>query len=212
MTPPGRPHGAFRFNRNLLGICLGFFCFDYYWYLLVGWLPDYLVTVRHLTVMRAGIYTALPFFVFGISEPIGGLIADRLIKLGWDETRTRKGIVTLAFATGLFLVPAMRVRSPQAAIALVIGGSLVGLATGNLIVILQCCAPPEQVGIWTGAENFGGNIAGIIAPLATGLLISRTGSYLPGFALGPAVLLAGLLSYWFIVGDLTPASPIRNDE
>ena len=22
-------------NRNLLGICLGFFCFDYYWYLLV---------------------------------------------------------------------------------------------------------------------------------------------------------------------------------
>ena len=200
---PGRP-GAFRFNRNLLGICLGFFCFDYYWYLLIGWLPDYLVTARHLTVLRAGLYTALPFFVFGISEPIGGLIADRLIKLGWDETRTRKGIVTLAFATGLFLVPAMRVRSPQAAIALVIGGSLVGLATGNLIVILQCCAPPEQVGIWTGAENFGGNVAGIIAPLATGLLIDRTGSYLPGFALGPAVLLAGLLSYWFIVGDLTP--------
>ena len=196
----------FSFNRNLLGICLGFFCFDYYWYLLVGWLPDYLITVRHLTVLRAGIYTALPFFVFGISEPIGGLIADRLIKSGWDETRTRKGIVTLAFATGLFLVPAMRVASAQAAIVLVIGGSLVGLATGNLIVILQCCAPPEQVGIWTGVENFGGNVAGIVAPLATGVLIARTGSYLPGFALGPALLLAGLLSYWFIVGGLTPGS------
>src|SRR5262249_5632083 len=26
-------------NRNLIGICLGFFCFDYYWYLLVTWLP-----------------------------------------------------------------------------------------------------------------------------------------------------------------------------
>src|SRR5436309_3149880 len=196
----------FSFDRNLLGICLGFFCFDYYWYLLVGWLPDYLITVRHLTVLRAGIYTALPFFVFGISEPIGGLIADRLIKSGWDETRTRKGIVTLAFATGLFLVPAMRVASAQAAIVLVIGGSLVGLATGNLIVILQCCAPPEQVGIWTGVENFGGNVAGIVAPLATGVLIARTGSYLPGFALGPALLLAGLLSYWFIVGGLTPGS------
>src|SRR5438876_70212 len=23
-------------NRNLLGICLGFFCFDYYWYFLVN--------------------------------------------------------------------------------------------------------------------------------------------------------------------------------
>ena len=192
-------------TRNLLGICLGFFCFDYYWYLFVTWLPDYLVTVRHLSILRAGIYTALPFFVFGISEPIGGWIGDRLIKRGWDETRTRKGIVTLAFATGLFVLPAMHAADANHAVALVIGGSLVGLSTGNLIVILQCCAPSDKVGIWTGAENFAGNVAGIIAPLATGFLISRTGSYTPGFALGPAVLLVGLLSYWFIVGELKPS-------
>ena len=42
-------------NRNLLGICLGFFCFDYYWYMLVTWLPDYLVTVRHLSIVQAGL-------------------------------------------------------------------------------------------------------------------------------------------------------------
>ena len=192
-------------NRNLVGICLGFFCFDYYWYLLVGWLPDYLVTVRHLTILRAGIYTALPFFVFGISEPIGGWVADRLIKRGWEETRTRKGIVTVAFLTGLLLIPAAQVETATAAIALVIGGSLVGLATGNLIVILQCCAPRDQVGVWTGWENFAGNVAGVVAPLATGFLIARTGSYAPGFALAAAVLLAGLVSYWFIVGELRPA-------
>ncbi|HUI42924.1 MAG TPA: MFS transporter, partial [Terriglobia bacterium] len=58
-------------NRNLIGICLGFFCFDYYWYLLVTWLPDYLVTVRHFTILGAGFYAALPFFVFGASEPLG---------------------------------------------------------------------------------------------------------------------------------------------
>ena len=193
-------------NRNLVGICLGFFCFDYYWYLLVGWLPDYLVTVRHLTILRAGLYTALPFFVFGISEPVGGWIADGLIKRGWGETHTRKGILTVAFLTGLLLIPAARVETPPAAIILVIGGSLVGLATGNLIVILQCCAPRDQVGVWTGWENFAGNVAGVVAPLATGLLISRTGSYAPAFALAAAVLLAGLVSYWFIVGELKPGS------
>jgi MFS transporter, ACS family, D-galactonate transporter len=192
-------------NRNLVGICLGFFCFDYYWYLLVGWLPDYLVTVRHLTILRAGIYAALPFFVFGISEPFGGWIADRLIKRGWDETRTRKGIVSVAFLTGLLLVPAARVETATAAIILVIGGSLVGLATGNLIVILQSCAPSDQVGVWTGWENFAGNVGGVVAPLATGFLIARTGSYAPGFALAAGVLLAGLVSYWFIVGRLRSA-------
>jgi ACS family D-galactonate transporter-like MFS transporter len=192
-------------NRNLVGICLGFFCFDYYWYLLVSWLPDYLVTVRHLTILRAGIYSALPFCVFGISEPIGGWIADRLIKLGWDETRTRKGIVTVAFLTGLLLIPAARAETATAAIILVMGGSLVGLATGNLIVILQSCAPSDQVGVWTGWENFAGNVGGVVAPLATGFLIARTGSYAPGFALGAVLLLAGLLSYWFIVGELRSA-------
>ncbi len=189
-------------NRNLIGICLGFFCFDYYWYLLVTWLPDYLVTVRHLTVLRAGFYASLPFFVFGVSEPIGGWIADRLVHMGFDETRTRKGIVTVAFSTGLLLIPAARVDTAGTAIVLIIGGSLVGLATGNLLVILQCCAPPEEVGLWTGIENFAGNIAGILAPLLTGFLISETGSYFPGFALAVVVLLAGLASYWFIVGRL----------
>ncbi len=189
-------------NRNLLGICLGFFCFDYYWYLLVTWLPDYLVTVRHLTIMKAGLSVALPFLVFGVSEPIGGWLADRLIRFGWDESRTRKGIVTVAFLTGLFLIPAAQVESASTAIWLVIGGSLVGLATGNLLVILQSCSPSEEIGLWTGLYNFVGNVAGILAPLVTGLLIKATGSYTPAFVLAAVAIAAGQLSFWFIVGPL----------
>ncbi len=190
-------------NRNLMGICLGFFCFDYYWYLFVNWLPDYLYTVRHFTILKAGFFSALPFFVFGVSEPIGGWIADRLVRGGMSETHARKGVVTVGFLTGLLLIPAARVESATAAIALIIGGALVGLSTGNLLVILQDCAPPEEVGVWTGVENFAGNVAGVIAPLGTGLLIKWTGSYFPGFALAAVTLVTGLLAYWFIVGELT---------
>ncbi len=193
-------------NRNLLGICLGFFCFDYYWYVLVTWLPDYLVTVRRLNIVQAGFYASLAFFIFGVSEPIGGWIADSLIRRGWDETRTRKGIVSVAFFMGLLLIAAMRTANTPMAIGLLIGASLVGLATGNLLTILQSCAPFEKVGIWTGAENFAGNLAGIVAPLAVGLLIRRSGSYIPGFELGSIVLLMGLLAYWFVVGELKPKS------
>jgi len=208
-SPPAATSSSIRWstllNRNLLGICLGFFCFDYYWYVLVTWLPDYLVTVRHLTIVQAGFYASLAFFTFGVSEPIGGWIADSLIRRGWNETRTRKGIVTGAFFMSLFLVAAMRTSDTPMAIALLVGASLVGLATGNLLAILQCCAPFEKVGIWTGAENFAGNLAGIVAPLAVGLLIKRNGSYVPGFELGVIVLLVGLLAYWFVVGELKPS-------
>ena len=200
-TPRSR---SLTFDRNLLGICLGAFCYDYYWFLLVTWLPDYLVTVRHLTLLKAGFYASLPYFVFGVGSPIGGWIADCLIRLGWDETRTRKGIITLAFLTGLLLIPAAWVAGARAALVLLAGASLVGTAAANLLVIVQNCAPVEEVGVWTGMENFVGNTAGAIAPVVTGFLVAWTGSYLPGFALAVVVLLTGLLAFWFIVGELKP--------
>jgi MFS transporter, ACS family, D-galactonate transporter len=191
-------------NRNMIGICAAFFCFDYYWYFLVNWLPDYLVTARGLTLLRAGIYAALPYLVFGASEPIGGWIADRLVTAGWTQTRARKTVVTVALLTGLFLIPASRVTSPLAAVALIIGGCLVGLATGNLLVILQACSPPEEIGLWTGAYNFVGNIAGILSPLMTGLLIAATGSYAPAFVLAAVLIALGPLALWLVVGELKP--------
>ena len=112
--------------------------------------------------------------------------------------------MTVAFSMGLFLIAAMRAAHTDTAIALLILASLVGLATGNLLAILQSCAPVEKVGIWTGAENFAGNLAGIIAPLAVGFLITSYGSYIPGFELASIILLLGVLAYWFVVVDLNP--------
>lgn len=196
-------------NRDLLGICLGFFCFDYYWYVLVTWLPDYLINVRHLTTVQAGLCTAVSFLTFGASQPLGGWVADRLIAGGHPESNTRKGMLTIAFVCGLLLIPAMIVSDTRLAIAFLLGACLVGLATGNLLVILQCCAPADRIGIWTGAENFAGNLAGIAAPLAVGFLIRSTNSYAPGFALGAFVLVLGIPAYWFLVGDLKAG--IRHD-
>ena len=191
-------------NRNLLGIVLGFFCFDYFWYIMLTWLPDYLVKGRGLPIKQAGLLAAITFFIFGITEPLGGFIADRLIRRGWNETRTRKGILTIAWVMGLLVIPAGLAKDVAIAVPLIFAAAFVGLGTGNLLAILQCCAPPDKVGIWTGVKNYSGNVGGILAPLVMGLLISRTGSYVPGFAVGALVLVTGLLPYWFVVGELKP--------
>ena len=79
-------------NRDLLGVLLGFFCFDYFWYLLLTWLPSYLVNVRQLTLLKAGLFAALPMMVFGLCQPLGGWIADHLIRRGWERgAHSRKG-------------------------------------------------------------------------------------------------------------------------
>jgi len=188
-------------DRNLLGLCLGHIGFGYYWTLLVTWLPDYLVGARHMPIRKAGAYAVIPYLVFSISEPLGGWIADRMVKLGWNELRSRKAIVTFAFLTSLCLLPAGLVADDAAAVWLIGAASMVGLATGNILSLLQRSAPPNDVGLWTGILNFVGNLAGIMAPLAMGLLIASTGSYFPGLALAVAVLLAGLPAFWWILTD-----------
>jgi dipeptide/tripeptide permease len=46
-------------------------------------------------------------------------------------------------------------------------------------------------------------VAGILAPLVTGLLIKATGSYTPAFVLAAVSIAAGQLSFWLIVGPLS---------
>jgi len=82
------------------------------------------------------------------------------------------------------LIPAVLVSNVTLAVMFVAGSCLAGLAPANIFVILQGCAPAAEVGIWTGIQNFTGNLSGIVAPAAMGFLIATTGSYVPGFALG----------------------------
>ena len=198
-------------NRDLFGVLVGFFCFDYYWYFLITWLPSYFVDVRHVTILEAGIRASLPFLVFGICQPLGGWIADHLIRRGWSPGRTRKAIISLAFLSGLLIIPAASTTSKDLALLLIMGGCLVGLSTANQMVLLQGCTPPKQIGLAVGVYNSVGNIAGMLQPVITGFVIKITGSYTPAFILAAAMLAASSLSYWFIVGESKNANGARDD-
>ncbi|MGH9327281.1 MAG: MFS transporter [Terriglobia bacterium] len=203
-TDKGSLRGA-TLNRNLLGASLGYLCYSYFGYMTMAWLPDYFVKVRHLTLLKAGAFSALPFLVWAVSEPIGGWVADTLIRRGMDSTRVRKSTIAFSFVTGLLLIPGVWVRSETAALVLICASSLVGFGAGNILAIFQICAPPQEVGTWMGVGNFTANIGGILSPLVTGIVISRTGSYFAGFALAPLVLLCGLACFVFLVGKVQQA-------
>jgi MFS family permease len=190
-------------SRDLLGVLLGFFCFDYYWYFLITWLPSYFVDVHKVNILEAGIRASLPFLVFGICQPLGGWVADRLVRRGWEPARARKAIISAAFLSGLSIIPAAFTTSKDVALLLITGGCLVGLSTANQLVLLQGCTPPKETGLAVGIYNFVGNMAGIIQPLVTGLVIKWSGnSYTVAFFVAAVMLAASTLSYWFIVGPM----------
>lgn len=190
-------------SRDLLGVLLGFFCFDYYWYFLITWLPSYFVNVRGVTILEAGVRASLPFLVFGICQPLGGWLADRIIQRGWEPARARKVIISVAFLSGLLIIPAAFTTSKDVALLLIMGGCLVGLSTANQLVLLQGCTPPNETGLGVGIYNFVGNMAGIVQPLITGMVIKLSGgSYTMAFVVAAVMLAASILSYWFIVGPM----------
>jgi nitrate/nitrite transporter NarK len=68
-------------------------------------------------------------------------------------------------------------------------------------VLLQACTPPERLGLAVGVYNFVGNIAGVLAPIVTGLVIRASGSYTPAFVLAAVAMALSQFGYWFIVGE-----------
>jgi nitrate/nitrite transporter NarK len=110
-------------------------------------------------------------------------------------------VVTAAFLTSTALLAAARMPGDAGAVGLLGAAALVGLSTGNLYTLTANAAPEEAVGVWMGCLNFVGNLPGVAAPLVTGMLIQRTGSYFPGFAVAVAILLLALPAYWWMVGD-----------
>jgi len=190
-------------SRDLWGVLLGFFCFDYFWYFLISWLPSYFVNVRHVTILEAGVRASLPFLVFGVCQPLGGWVADRMTLRGWAPARARKVIITFAFMSGLLIIPAAFTTSKDLALLFIAGGCLVGLSAANQLVLLQGCTPRKDLGLAVGVYNFVGNMAGIVAPLLTGFIIKVSGgSYTMAFVLAAGMLALSTLSYWVIVGPM----------
>jgi len=191
-------------NRNLLGVCIGFFCYNYRFYLLMTWLPTYLVKDRGMTILDAGIMSALPYWLYSILQPLGGRLGDLLIARGWDATKVRKRLVAFGFFCGLLVVLIPVAPNVHLVFALLMVSSLTGIAVANMLAIQQTCSPPEEIGRWAGVMNFSGNLAGVVAPFVTGLLVQTTGSYLAPFTLGALMMIPGMLAYLFVVDKVVP--------
>jgi len=194
-------------NRALLGICLGFFCWDYFWYFLISWLPTYLNTVRHMSMPQIALFGGLPFLIFAAAEAIGGWTAGALIRRGGVLSRVTKAYVAAGFAIGLLIIPAAIVESATASISLLLAASVAGIGCGSLISFPKICARSDEVALWVGIMNAAGNLGGVIAPLVTGVVIQRTGSYVPAFLIVSVVLVVGIFAYTFVVPPLGVRGP-----
>jgi len=188
---------------TVLGTALGFFAFDYVWFVFVYWLPGYLRLERHFTPAQLAFHASVPFLVMSVVIVLSGLASDRLIAAGFRELPVRKTFIATGFAIALAIVPAGLVQDNGTSVWL-LSTSLcgLGLAVPNTWSITQACCTKRVVGTVSGIQNFGGNLGGIIAPWLTGAIAHRTGSFRSAFVLCGFILVAGALAYWLLMNDV----------
>lgn len=128
---------------------------------------------------------------------------DRLIAQGYEPNRVRKTLLVIGMLLGLFVIGAAFTNNATFAIiwiSLGLGGLAFAAPIGSSIVAL--IAPEGSVGAVGGIVNFMNNLLGIVAPIATGFIVSATGSFAIGFIVAAVVLVVGILCYIFLLGRI----------
>jgi len=65
-------------------------------YLYVSWLPNYLQTARHLSMLNSGIYTAIPFLTAMVVGIVVNWVGDRLLSAEAVRDGNRRYLVALS--------------------------------------------------------------------------------------------------------------------
>ncbi|MEW5322973.1 MFS transporter [Geobacillus thermoleovorans] len=201
-------------KKKVWATLIGFAAYGYSWFLFLTWLPGYLATEMHMSVLKSGWYASIPWIVGTISEiVIGGWLVDRLVNKGGHSTRVRKSFLVIGMLLGLSVIGAAFTANPNIAI-LCISIALGGLVITSSIAysIPTFIAPQGTVGTLTGLLTFGNNSMAIVAPIVTGFIVQATGSFMYAFLVAALILLAGIFSYLFLLTDLEPIESMAQSE
>ena len=190
-------------QRSMWGTCGGLFGANYVLYFEITWLPFYLVRERHLSMGTMAKIGGLGYLCYAASAVLFGWISDRWIAAGGTPTLVRKTFAGAgAGSAGLLLLGCALAGPTVSVILLLLAFAAGGMCGSNIWAITQTLAGPRMAGRWTGLQNFLGNLAGVIAPAVTGLVIDYTGRFFVAFVIMAVVALLAALSYIFVIGPV----------
>lgn len=171
-------------------------CLVYTGYLYISWLPNYLQTARHLSMLNSGIYTAIPFLVAMAVGVVANWAGDRLLTADAVHSGKRRYLVALSLlfaAAGLLIPFAQSLAAVVALITIAVSSAHVGPAANGTLVS-DLLRSPGDAGRAFAFLVLGGNTFGLLAPIVTGYVVSATGSFDTAFVVAGALALVGAVS------------------
>jgi MFS family permease len=180
-------------TRTLWGLAITQGCNVYTQYLFLTWLPSYLQASRGLSISHTGLFSAVPYAAAVILCIFVGRLSDRFLKRSGVGSGRRRNAVALTMLAGaaILVVPFV---SNLTVLLVVFSITLTGIASTtslNFALLNDLLPNSRDVAKAMAFVVVGGNIFGMIAPIATGYVVAATGSYDWAFGIAGVLLLVG---------------------
>lgn len=187
------------------GASLGHFANNYAFYFVISWLPLYLVKARGFSVAQMAGIGGVIYVVYALSSFSVGWLSDRWMQAGVSANRVRKTTII----AGLCIVAAAMLAcvlgdARMAVASLIVAGLGFGFGTPNIFAIGQTLAGPLAAGKWISVQNVAGSLAGIVAPIITGLVVDRTGQFYWAFVIAAGMAMLGVVGWGLMIRKIAP--------
>ena len=199
ITPPSHSGvgylGLIR-SPAMWGLFISQGCLVYTGYLYISWLPNYLQTARHLSILNSGIYTAIPFLISTVVGVVANWAGDRVLTAEAVRGGSRRYLVVLSLlfmAAGLAIPFVQSLAAVITLITIAVSAAHVGPAANGALVA-DLLRSPGDAGRATAFLVLGGNTFGLLAPIVTGYVVAATGSFNAAFVVAGALALVGAVA------------------
>lgn len=189
-------------HRSVLGMCLGYLCYNYCWILLYTWMPGYLKLERGFTTKEMAFFSSVPYLIAFFVALTTGALSDWFVRRGKNEPLVRKLFMMAGMTGAGLIVPAGMVTDKMTAVFL-LSAAVCSLSISGIAAwaFLQSMCERRIVGTVGGLQNFFGNLGGTVAPALSGFIAKTTGSFALAMGLTGILLSLGIAAYWWMARD-----------
>jgi MFS family permease len=199
------PFGAILRQRALWGASIGNFGVNYSFFFTLAWLPTYLVKARGFSMDEMATIATPAYALCAVAAVVGGFGIDRWVRAGRSPNAAHKGLMALSYITGIATMVGIVLLPRTGSIAcLFVYEFFGGLASPCIFAVAQIFAGPGATARWVGVQNLCGNLAGILAPALTGILVDLSGSYVSAFVVAGIANVVGFIGWLFVMPKVTP--------
>jgi MFS transporter, ACS family, hexuronate transporter len=192
---PAVPLSLYLRRPAILATAFAFFGYAYILYFFLSWFPSYLTMAHHMSVKNMGFVNAIPWLLGFVGLASSGFVSDAIYRRTGNALFARKVVLVTSLAIAAVCVALAGIATSVAMVVALMAVSVffMYLTASTYWAIVLDTVEDGRIGAVSGFVHLIANLAGIVAPMATGFLVQASGTFTSAFVLTGGIAVLGAL-------------------